>query len=82
MEQVTVTFSLDKALKEKAETYFQSIGFSLETYLESCVRNTIIDHEPNAETILALQECEEMIRTGNYGKTYTDVDEMMRDILE
>lgn len=80
MEQVTI--SLESALKEKAETYFLSIGTTLQEYLQSCVRNSVIDHELNEETLEALEECEEMIRTGDFGKTYDSVPEMMKDILK
>ena len=37
---------------------------------------------PNAETIQAFREAEQIKRNPNLGKTYSDVDEMMEDLLK
>ena len=43
---------------------------------------SVIKYEtPNAETIAAIQEVEEMKKNPSLYKGYTDVDEMMRDLL-
>ncbi len=40
-----------------------------------------VEHIPNAETIAAIKEVEEMKKNPHLYKGYDDVDEMMRDIL-
>jgi DNA-damage-inducible protein J len=36
---------------------------------------------PNRETLAAMQEVEDMIQNPAMGKTYDDVDEMMKELL-
>ena len=40
-----------------------------------------IPNIPNAETIEAIKEVEEMKKSGNFGKTYQDVDKMFEELL-
>lgn len=37
---------------------------------------------PNAETIQAIKEVEKMKENPNLGKEYTNVDDMMKDLLD
>jgi DNA-damage-inducible protein J len=39
------------------------------------------DNMPNAKTLAALEEVEEMKKNPSLGKSYTDVDEMMKELL-
>lgn len=50
---------------------------TLNNYVESVLLD-IVYHEPNDETIAAIKEARSK---KNHGKTYTDVDEMINDIL-
>ena len=44
---------------------------------------SVIDYEiPNAETITAIEEVQKMKSNPAFGKTYSNVDEMMRDLLD
>lgn len=69
---------LNTEVKAAGEEILAKTGLTWSDLLEEaiCLR------EPNEESKEALEEVEEMIRTGNYGKTYTDVDLMMKEILE
>ncbi len=40
-----------------------------------------VEHIPNAETIAAIKEVEEMKKNPHLYKSYNNVDEMMKDIL-
>ena len=42
---------------------------------ENCTR------VPNSETLEALNEVEQMKKNPTYGKSYTDVDQMMKELL-
>lgn len=50
---------------------------TLNNYVESVLLD-IVYHEPNDETIAAIKEARSK---KSHGKTYTDVDEMINDIL-
>lgn len=44
---------------------------------------SVIDYEiPNAETIAAIEEVQKMKSDPTIGKTYSNVEEMMRDLLD
>ena len=44
---------------------------------------SVIDYEiPNAETIAAIEEVQKMKSNPTIGKTYSNVEEMMRDLLD
>lgn len=44
---------------------------------------SVINYEiPNAETIAAIEEVQRMKADSSIGKTYTDVDEMIKDLLD
>lgn len=77
MEQVNVTISLDKNIKEYAESLLKRTGLSWTNLLEEAIAL----REPQGDSLEALKEVEEMIKTGDYGKTYDDVDLMMKEIL-
>ena len=42
---------------------------------------THANDEPNEETLAAIREVEEMKKDPTIGKSYDDVDEMMRELL-
>lgn len=37
---------------------------------------------PNSETLAAFKEVEEMKKNPSFGKSYTNIDEMMEDLLK
>lgn len=76
MEQVTISLSPD--IKAHGEEILAKTGLTWTDLLEEAISL----RQPNEDSLEALAEVEEMIRTGNYGKTYTDVDLMMREILQ
>lgn len=50
---------------------------TLNNYVESVLLD-IVYHEPNDETVAAIEEARS---NKSHGKTYTDVDDMINDIL-
>ena len=57
------------------------IDEELKTQLQELVSNLGMDI-PNAETKEAIEEVRQMKKNPSLGKTYTDVDEMMRELVE
>lgn len=81
---------MDKEVKEQAQQIFAQLGMDMTTAVNVFLRQTIryngfpfelrLD-TPNAETMAAIQEVEQMKQNPSLGKTYTDVEEMMKELL-
>ena len=81
---------MEKEVKEQAQQIFAQLGMDMTTAVNVFLRQAIryngfpfelrID-KPNAETIAAIQEVQQMKQDPSLGKTYTDVEEMMKELL-
>lgn len=65
-------------------SYFEKL--TLIEYLAKSLRNDSVENsdfesEPNEETLAAAEEIREMQRNPELGKSYTDVDQMMQELL-
>lgn len=85
-----LTMRIDDELKKQAEELFNELGMNMTTaftiFAKQAVREQRIPFEitreiPNAETLEAMNEVEQMKRDSSIGKSYTDVDEMMKELL-
>lgn len=85
-----LTMRIDDELKKQAEELFNELGMNMTTaftiFAKQAVREQRIPFEitreiPNAETLEAMKEVEQMKRDSSIGKSYTDVDEMMNELL-
>ncbi|MBF1016454.1 MAG: hypothetical protein HXK86_03780 [Lachnospiraceae bacterium] len=79
---VTCSFSMDRktydAFKSIVVKNHQNVKGNLIRYMQY-----VIDYDiPNAETIDAIEEVQRMKADPTLGKTYDNVDEMMRDLLD
>ena len=90
MATVDYSIKIDSDLKRQAEELFASLGFTISSATNVFLRQAIreqgipfaIKREiPNNETLEALNEVKLMKENPELGKTYTDVDEMMEDLL-
>lgn len=90
MARVSTNISLDADLKKQAQELFAEMGMDLSTavsiFLRQTVRTRKIPFEisvatPNAETVEAIREVQEMRRDPAMGKTYDDVALMMKELL-
>ncbi len=91
MAKVSTSISIDADVKAKAQELFADFGLDLSTAINIFLRQSIRENGipfpiqrdvPNADTIAAIKECEEMAKHPENYKSYTSVDEMMKDILE
>ena len=75
---VTCSFSMDRktydAFKSIVVKNHQNVKGNLIRYMQYDI--------PNAETIDAIEEVQRMKADPTLGKTYDNVDEMMRDLLD
>ena len=82
MEYSTIEIDVDSDIFKQAQSIFEKSGLDVSSavnfFLEQCVREQRIplDYEvPNAETIAAMEEIEEMIRNGD-GHGFSSAEEM------
>lgn len=86
----TMTIRMNSEVKREAQEIFDALGMDMTTAINIFLRKAIrykglpfdvrID-EPNAETLAAIREVEEMKKDPTIGKSYDDVDEMMKELL-
>lgn len=91
MAVVSTNIKVDETLKKDAQELFAELGMNLTTavnvFLRQAVRCRAIpfpiraDDIPNEEIKEAIREVEEMKKNPSFVKGYTDVDEMMRELL-
>lgn len=91
MAQTNVNIRMDAELKRQFEEFCADVGMSMTTafniFARKAVRENRIPFEvggdiPNEETRRAIEEGRRMMENPSLGKSYTDVDEMMRDLLK
>ena len=82
---------MDKDVKEQAQRIFSQLGMDMTTavnvFLRQVIRHNGLPFElrldtPNEETLAAIREVQEMKKDPSIGKSYTDVDEMMKELCE
>ena len=81
---------MDSELKNAFEDFCKDVGMTMTTAIcvfakkvvkENRIPFEINGYEPNEKTLKALKEVEDMKKNPSKYKSYTDVDEMMKDIL-
>ena len=90
MSKVSTNISIDAETKAKAQVMLADLGMDLSTavniFLKQMLREggipfAITKEVPNKITLDAMREAQEMLRSPEKYKSYTDVDSMMEDIL-
>jgi DNA-damage-inducible protein J len=85
-----ISLRIDDDVKRGAEQVLGDIGLTMSTainvFLRTVARERRIPFElsaplPNAETAAAIQEVQQMKANPQLGKTYTNVDQMMEELL-
>ena len=85
-----VSFRIDTDIKNQADKLFADLGLNMTTafniFLRQAVREGSIPFQitvntPNAETLAAIHEVERMEKDPSIGKGYTDVKQMMKELL-
>jgi DNA-damage-inducible protein J len=89
-QNALIQIRVDNKLKQEADELFSDLGFDTPTAIRIFLNHAIkqrglpfkVGHAvPNSETISAMCEAERIGRDQNV-KSYTDVDIMMRELLE
>lgn len=91
MSTVNISMRIDEELKKQAEDLFNDLGMNMTTAFTVFARQAVREQRipfsisreiPNEETLVALEEVQQMKQDPSIGKSYTDVDEMMKELLE
>lgn len=89
MTKAKVTFVMESELKQQLAEACANIGLSMNRALNTLVRKTLradpnlyeLDYdEPNAETLAALKEPQEILADPSKAKFYDNVEDLMRDL--
>ena len=90
MAKTSTNISIDTEIKAKAQELFADLGLDLSTAINMFLRQSVRENAipfnitrevPNAETIEAIEEVKAMKKNPSLGKTYTNVNDMMRELL-
>ncbi len=90
MSSINVNIRMDQDLKQRFEEFCNDMGMTMTTafnvFAKKVVREYRIPFEigaerPNAETREAIEEVQRMKADSTVGKTYNDVDVMMKELL-
>lgn len=91
MANTSMNIRMDSDIKKQAQELFAEFGLDMTTavnmFLRQAIRQKGIPFElrlnvPNAETVAAFEEVKQMKTNPSLGKSYTDVDTMMSDLLD
>jgi DNA-damage-inducible protein J len=89
MANTSMNIRMDSEVKKQAEQLFAEFGLNMTTAINMFLRQAIRQHGipfelkldiPNAETIKAMEEADLLSKDPN-AKGYTDVDEMIKELL-
>ena len=90
MAQTNINIRMDESLKHEFDGLCNELGLTMTSafnvFAKAVVRQRGIPFEvstnvPNAETIAAFEEVAQMKKNPALGKSYTNVDEMMKELL-
>ena len=91
MATTSMNIRMDSGIKRDAQQLFAELGMDMTTavniFLRQAPRQRGLPFEvkldvPNWDTLEALEEIRQMKKNPQLGKTYTDVDVMMKELLD
>ena len=90
MAKTSTNITIDTDIKAKAQELFADFGLDLSTAINMFLRQSIRENAipfnisrevPNADTVAAMKEVDEMRKHPEKYKSYSNVEKMMEDIL-
>ncbi len=90
MATTNITMRIDAGIKAQLQELMSDLGLDMTTFFTMAAKQAIREQRipfevsrdiPNVETMEALEEVRQMKQNPVLGKSYTDVDEMMRELL-
>ncbi len=90
MATTNVTMRMDEDLKAQLQELVSNLGMDLTTFFTISAKQAVREQRipfdvsmniPNKETRQAIEEVQQMKKNPSLGKSYADVDEMMKELL-
>ena len=90
MANTNINIRMDTDLKKQFEAFCADMGMTMTTAFNIFARKAVREYRipfeisgdvPNAETVEAIQEVKRMKANPSLGKTYSDVDQMIEELL-
>lgn len=89
MSQSMLSVRVDSEEKKEFERFCDEVGINVSTAINMFIKKVLMDYEipfqvsapkPNAETIEAIKEVQQMKENPDMGKSYEDVDAMIKKL--
>lgn len=89
MAKVSTSISIDADVKAQAQALFADFGLDLSTAIniflrqsirENCIPFAIQREVPNADTVAAIKEAEEMAKNPSAYKRYSSFSDLLREV--
>ena len=89
MAKVSTSISIDADVKAQAQALFADFGLDLSTAIniflrqsirENCIPFTIQREVPNADTVAAMKEADEMAKNPSDYKRYSSFSDLLREV--
>ncbi len=90
MATTNITMRIDEDLKAQLQELVSNLGMDMTTFFTISAKQAVREQRipfdismniPNEETREAIEEVQQMKKNPSLGKSYTDVDEMMKELL-
>lgn len=90
MATIDITIRMDEDLKAQLQEFVSNLGMDMTTFFTISAKQAVREQKipfdvsmniPNAETLNAIEEVRQMKQNPSLEKSYTDVDEMMKELL-
>ncbi len=90
MATTNITMRMDAGVKAQLQDLMSDLGLDMTTFFTMAAKQAIREQRipfeisrtiPNAETIEDIEEVKMMKQNASIGKSYTDVDEMIKELL-
>lgn len=90
MATTNVTMRIDEDLKKQLQELVSNLGMDMTTFFTISAKQAVREQRipfdismniPNEETRKAIEEVQQMKKNPSFGKSYTDVDEIMKELL-
>ena len=91
MATTNITMRMDEELKSQLQELVSNLGMDMTTFFTVTAKQAVREQRvpfdislniPNSETKTAIEEVQKLKENPSMGKSYTDIDQMMEELLQ
>ncbi len=91
MATTNITMRMDEELKSQLQELVSNLGMDMTTFFTVTAKQAVREQRipfdismniPNSETKAAIEEVQKLKENPSMGKSYTDIDQMMEELLQ